>query len=84
MVVHIELFSSISYWRRKQEGARDRVFQSLCFVVYFLVQDYYIGVHNGLFLVIACWCILHCSVQVQIREGGKKENGWNIQVIVLH
>ena len=27
--------------------------------------------------------ILDYSVQVQIREGGKKENGWSFQVIVL-
>ena len=61
----------------------DGVFKSLCCVVHNLVQDDCIGVHNGLFIVIAWWCILDCSVQVQIREGGKKENGWSVQVIVL-
>ena len=51
----------------------DRVFKSLWCVVYYLVQDYCIGVHNGLFIVIAWWCILDCSVKFQIREGSKKE-----------
>ena len=59
--------------RRMHEGARDRVFKSLCCVVHYLVQDYCIGVHNGQFIVITCWCILDCLVQVQIREGSKKE-----------
>ena len=73
MVVHIGLFSSSSDWRRRQEGEMDRVFKSLCCVVHYLVQDDCIGVQNGLFIVIAWWCILDCSVQVQIREGRKKE-----------
>ena len=51
----------------------DRVFKSLCCVMHCLVQDVCIGVHNGLFTFIAWWCILDSSVQVQIREGGKKE-----------
>ena len=57
------------------EGARDRVFKSLCYVVHYLVQDHCIGVYNGLFIVTAWWCILVCSVQVQIREGSKKKQG---------
>ena len=56
-----------------QEGARDRVFKSLCGVVHYLVQDHCIGVHNGLFIVMAWWCILNSSVKVQIKVGDKKE-----------
>ena len=51
------------------------MFRSLCCVVHCLVQDHCIGVHNGLFIVPAGWCILKCSVQVQIGEGSKKEQG---------
>ena len=53
------------------EGAEDIVFRLLCCVVHCLVQDHCIGVHNGLFIVTAWWCILDCSVQVQSR--GKQE-----------
>ena len=73
MVVHIGLFSSSLDYRRKQEGAMYRVFKSFCCVLHYWVQDHCIGMHNGLFKVIAWWCILDCSGQVQIREGGKKE-----------
>ena len=36
-------------------------------------SNHCIGVYNGLFIVTAWWCILDCSVQVQAREGSKKE-----------
>ena len=51
----------------------DRVFKSVCCVVHYFFQDYCIDVHNGLFMVTAWWCIWDCSVQVQVREGSKKE-----------
>ena len=51
----------------------DRVFKSLCCVVHCLVQDVCIDMHNGWLKVMARWCILDSSVQVKIREGGKKE-----------
>ena len=65
------------------EGAEDIVFRLLCCVVHCLVQDHFIGVHNGLFRVIAWWCILNCSVQVHIREEARRSNGQSVQVIVL-
>ena len=46
-----------------------------------MVQDDCIGVHNGLLIVIAGWSFW--IVQFKFREGGKKENGWSVQVIVL-
>ena len=50
-------------------------------VVYWVVQDICIGVHNGLLIVIAGWSFW--MVQFKFREGDKKENGWSVQVIVL-
>ena len=55
MVVHIGLFSSSSDWRRRQEGAMDRVsshFAVLCTVW---------------FKIIAFVCIMDCS---QLLHGG--------------
>ena len=51
----------------------DGVFKSLCCVVHYLVKYVCIGVYNGLFIVMARWCIMNSSVQVQIGEGCRKE-----------
>ena len=67
--VHNGLFIVIvgwSYWivqfkfRLEKEARRrmDGVFKLLCYVVHSWFQDPCIGMHNGLFKVIAWWCIL--------------------------
>ena len=38
------------------------MFKFLCGVLYCLFQDFCIGMHNGLFKVIAWWCILDWTV----------------------
>ena len=67
--VHNGLFLVIAGWSHwsvqfkfrleKEAGRRmDGVFKLLCWVVHCWFQDLCIGMHNGLFKVIAWWCIL--------------------------
>ena len=57
------------------------MFKLLCCVVHWVVQEDWLGVHNGWLIVIAGWSFW--IVQFKFREGGKKKNRRSVQVIVL-
>ena len=60
------------------EGSVERVFKSLCCVVHYLVQDYCIGVHDGLFIVLhggAYWIV---QIMFRLEKEAGKRNGWSV------
>ena len=53
----------------------DRVFKSLCCVVHYLVHEYCIGVHNGLFIVLhggAYWIV---QFKFRLEKEAGRRNG---------
>ena len=57
------------------EGARDRVFRSLCCVVHFLVQDHCIGLHNGMVIVTAWWYIWFVQFKSRLEKEVRRNYG---------
>ena len=72
MVMHIE-WSVQVHVRQEARRRNGDCFQIIVLCCVLFDSRLLHWLHKGEFLVIAWWCILGCSVQVQIREGSKKE-----------